>query len=230
MKSLKIVLAMVITGASLLSASAKEAKLQLWMSATPANPIVGEEVTWSVITTGGNTCPSFVWNSSNQTETPALYNWTGSSYPLYHTQTMKFVYGTSGPKTITVTASSGTEEVTRTLGLEVLEGRITLITPNGGEVWKVGKTYPIRWKTEGNVPLVQISIFDDRYPTETGHSGQEVIAYETANTGTFFYKVPGPRADGISTGNLGGRNYKVSVVGFVSNFGGISASKFTIKK
>ncbi len=211
-----------------LFAKTKVAEMQLWMSVSPSNPIVGEEVTWSVVSSGGSLPHRYTWNSSNPTETPTLYNWT-APYPFYTTRTMKFIYGTPGTKSITVTAQSGNKEITRTLSLDVVEGRITLITPNGGDVWQCGKTYNIRWKTEGKVPLVQIGLWDDRYNSETGNAGEVLIAAQTANTGSFLYKVPMPSSDGISAGNLGGRNYKVSVQGWNPCFAGMSAGKFTIK-
>ncbi len=291
----------VLLGAFLnVSVRAKAAEMQLWMSVSPPNPIVGKIVTVSITSSGGDNPHQYVWNSSNPTETPQLYNWT-APYPYATTKTMSFVYTTTGGKSITVAAASGNQQIvrtlyfnvvggkmspnggdiwvsasppnpivgetvtvsvtsssggtkstktatfiynaagtkfvnvtspsgiSRTLSFDVVEGRITLITPNGGEVWEVGKTYQIQWITEGNVPFVQIGLWDDRYNSEVGSNGEELIAFSTTNTGWFNYEVPPARADGISAGNLGGQNYKVSVQGFNPCFGGLSAGKFTIK-
>lgn len=204
------------------------ADIQLYMSASPSNPIIGEEVTWSVISFSSEGPSKYVWNS-DATEMPWLYSWAPGKYPFYRTTTMKVTYKTAGEKSVTVTASAGNKEITRTLSLTVVEGRITLLTPNSNEIWEVGKTYPIRWKTEGNVPLVQIGLWDHRYPSEYGNSGEELIVQSTANTGSFSYTVPPARVDGISAGNIGGKNYKVSVHGFNSCFSGFSAGHFTIR-
>lgn len=173
---------------------------QTWVAVSPPNPMIGEKVTVSVKSTCDNKSAS--------------------------TKTTCFTYTTSGTKSVKVASGNGTFT---SISFDVVEGRITLLTPNGGQVWEPGKTYVICWYTEGNVPFVQIGLWDDRYNSEVGNSGEVLIAAQTANTGSFLYTVPMPSPDGISAGNLGGRNYKVSVQGWNPCFGGMSADYFTIK-
>ena len=200
----------------------QNAPLSISFSAEPAHPIVGEPVVWKVIASGGDGTYNFTWNG-NYEEFPWLYE-----SPLYSGGSLTNVYKKSGGKSLTVTVSSGRDWVERTLSLEVYDSRITVLAPNGNEVWEVGKTYEIRWKTEGISEQVQIGLWDFRYNTEVGSEGGELITFSTLNTGSFSYTVPSPRANGISRGNLGGRNYRVSVGGWNKSMDDMSENPFTI--
>ena len=79
-----------------------------------------------------------------------------------------------------------------------------VISPNGGEVWQVGQTYPIKWTATGYSAdaLMQISLWDMRYSFDT------VIA-KSANTGSYNFTVPSSLGS-TSGGSLGGNNiYKI---------------------
>ena len=87
-----------------------------------------------------------------------------------------------------------------------------LLSPNGGEVWEVGKTYSIKWKTSAtyspSMP-VQIGLRDSRYSLALG-SGEETIV-NTTNTGEYNFTVP-VTLGSLSQGKLGGQNvYTVAV-------------------
>lgn len=68
---------------------------------------------------------------------------------------------------------------------------ITVISPNGGEVWEVGKTYIIKWNTTlDSSKIIQIGLIDVRYSTETGPRGEATIIHSTPNTGGYGWTVP----------------------------------------
>jgi hypothetical protein len=202
-------------------------ELQLYMSASPAQPIVGEVVTWKVKAFGGST-KTYTWNSDPQ-EMPWLYNWSGN-YPYARSTQMTNIYSTTGSKSVTVAVGSGNRSIARSLSMEVKQGRITDVTPNGNEVWEVGKTYPITWKSEGAIGKVQIAIYDHRYNSEVeGAGGMILVAFSVPNTGSYEYTVPEPSEDGLSKGDLGGKNYRISVGPWNNAYGSWSAKPFTIR-
>ncbi len=79
---------------------------------------------------------------------------------------------------------------------------ITIISPNGGEVWQIGNTYTLHWTSQGadavNYP-VQIGIVDTRYSSESGLRREQVIADSIPNTGSYSWTVP----QSVGTMNLG---------------------------
>ena len=203
------------------------ADLTLIMTAEPAHPVIGDVVTWMIHVSGGdpNQPYTFVWNADIN-EFPSLYDWSGS-YPFLDARSVTNVYNAAGDKTVSVTAYNGLEWVQRSLTIHVSESDVKVIKPGARDVWYVGRTYEIKWSTHGQADMVQIGLWDFRYPTETGNSGETIIAFKVPNTGSYWYTVPPPSPDGISAGNLGGRNYQVSVSGWNDSVGEFT-KKFTI--
>ncbi len=64
---------------------------------------------------------------------------------------------------------------------------ITLVSPNGGEVWEVGKVYKIKWNSRG-VSQVRIMIVDYRAPEGCMLNGGESIS---ASLGEYSFKFDG---------------------------------------
>jgi hypothetical protein len=65
---------------------------------------------------------------------------------------------------------------------------INIISPNGGEVLEIGKTYEIKWETGGfsqSAP-VQIRIYNVNYSSEAGDCSEYVIS-NTINTGKYYW-------------------------------------------
>lgn len=90
---------------------------------------------------------------------------------------------------------------------------IKVTSPNGGEIWQIGQTYPIRWTTAGYSAdaLIQISLWDTRYSYDT------VIA-KTANSGSYNFTVPSSLGS-TSGGSLGGSNiYKIRAQVYSTSF------------
>lgn len=205
------------------------ADLTLVMTAQPAHPVIGDVITWQV-NVGGVKQPAqttFAWNADIK-EFPDLYDWTGA-YPLAHSLSVSNVYNTAGDKTVSVTAYNGIQWVERSLTIHVSEAEIKVTSPSPNAIWRVGQTYEITWSTRGRADTVQIGLWDSRYNSEVGNAGETIIAFKVPNTGHFRYTVPTPTADGISAGNVGGRNYQVSVGGWNDSVPGFT-KKFTITR
>jgi hypothetical protein len=63
---------------------------------------------------------------------------------------------------------------------------VTLLSPNGGEVWKTGSEQTIEWSASDNVGVTSVSLY---YSTDGGSTWQE-IATGLGNTGTYLWTVP----------------------------------------
>ncbi|MEI6042186.1 MAG: Ser-Thr-rich GPI-anchored membrane family protein [bacterium] len=75
---------------------------------------------------------------------------------------------------------------------KVVAPTITVTSPNGGEMFTVGKTYKINWKSTGAAASrkVQIGIIDTRFSTEGGERAEQIIAFSIPNDGSYSWKVP----------------------------------------
>lgn len=70
---------------------------------------------------------------------------------------------------------------------------ITVISPNGGENWKIGETRNITWASQGFNATnynVQIGIIDTRYSTEVGARAEQTIANNIPNSGSYAWTIP----------------------------------------
>ena len=85
-----------------------------------------------------------------------------------------------------------------------VEPSIAVLSPNGGENWKIGQTYTISTKSSGDLGKRTIRL--NRYSDDGARVGAETIG--TTNTDTFSYKVPVGTED--TKGNAG--RYKIQVV------------------
>jgi len=59
---------------------------------------------------------------------------------------------------------------------------ITVISPNGGEEWEIGKTYEIKWESQ-NVEFVNIEIV-------LGHTGWHIAYRVSASSGKYLWTIP----------------------------------------
>jgi hypothetical protein len=67
-----------------------------------------------------------------------------------------------------------------------LSPTLTLLSPNGGELWLVGSQYPIKWTTTGTpITNVDLSYFTDDSPTIL-----YPIATSVSNTGNYTWSTP----------------------------------------
>jgi hypothetical protein len=69
---------------------------------------------------------------------------------------------------------------------------ITVLTPNGGENWKIGDTKTISWKTTGNITTVNLLL--EHSPLTCDSSGNcnnpPPIVLNTANSGSYAWTIP----------------------------------------
>lgn len=63
-------------------------------------------------------------------------------------------------------------------------GSVTLISPNGGEIWQVGSSHNITWN-HSNVANVKIE-----YTTDNGTSWSQIVASTSASTGSYSWTIP----------------------------------------
>ncbi|MDZ4182934.1 MAG: Ser-Thr-rich GPI-anchored membrane family protein [Candidatus Cloacimonadaceae bacterium] len=76
---------------------------------------------------------------------------------------------------------------------------ITILSPNGGETWNKGETYPITWQMDdmnGNVAIILVRV-------QNNHRRRFVIAHNAPNTGSFAWTIPNFIPDG--------NNYRIVV-------------------
>ncbi len=67
--------------------------------------------------------------------------------------------------------------------------RLTLTSPNGGEIWQVGTDQTITWSTDGAVAAVKIE-----YSVDNAKTWKEIVP-RTFNFGTFSWTVPPEESD-----------------------------------
>lgn len=80
----------------------------------------------------------------------------------------------------------------------------TVVSPNGGEQWEIGKTYAIQWSTigYGSDATVQIRL------TNTYDTSKEVAVVTTSNTGSYSWTIPSRVA---STPTGAGPDYMIQI-------------------
>jgi|GEM_PF-6615718 len=72
---------------------------------------------------------------------------------------------------------------------------VTVISPNGGEKWEVGKTYSVKWKSEA-IEKVDIEL-------ESGNIGWHLAYHVPADVGEYKWEIP--------TTQVPGSKYKISI-------------------
>jgi PKD repeat protein len=85
---------------------------------------------------------------------------------------------------IRATTMSGSVKVTQIT--DTTPPSVTVISPNGGEVWLSGELHAVKWTASDNVGVTKVDIF---YSTDGGRSWAP-IALGVPNTGSYNWKVP----------------------------------------
>jgi len=134
--------------------------------------------------------------------------------------------GTTSTSIIAATSSTQRSTTARTSGRVTPDGSrtvtkptITVISPNGGEVWEKGKQYRIRWTSSGVQGNVKI-----RLKWGTGSGGWYTVSGNTKNTGSYTYKVT---AVGVGHSGNQFRLYVMTLNGKVTD---TSNGPFTIEE
>jgi len=92
---------------------------------------------------------------------------------------------------------------------------ITVLVPNGGEVWDAGQTYNITWESSGDVGNVKIGYSKDNFVDDVN-----VIVTSTENDGVYEWEVPNDPSETVKVGIV-----DVNVVSIYD----VSDENFTIK-
>lgn len=120
---------------------------------------------------------------------------------------VKVITTNSGEAAIAVTMSTPTPTPTPT------PPSITVTSPNGGENWKHGKAYAIKWTSIGNPGAnVKIELLKG--------TGVSTIANTASNTGTYTWTIPNNQAKGT--------NFKIRITSTTNSYTDTSNANFQI--
>jgi len=163
------------------------------ISVTPASQDFGSvtlgssaDRSFTVQNIGGGTLTG---NASASTSF-GIFSPPGGSFSLGAgtSQTVVVRFTPTAPVSVTgnvnFTSNGGT--VSRVVtGTGTSSGQITVLSPNGGDVWRINKRNTIQWTSSGVSGYVQIELSRNGGPWETLNSS-------TPNDGSFQWKVTGP--------------------------------------
>jgi hypothetical protein len=155
----------------------------------PAPPVVasfsidnGAAGTTSQNVTLNNTC------TGNPTEYMASESssFTGAGWNVYSAVPNFSLSSGIGGKTVYFKVKNAGGESTPVSDTITVNASVTMVNPNGGEIWPVGSTQTIRWTSNGITGYVKIEM-----SRNNGTSWATLIT-KTANDGAFSWKVIAP--------------------------------------
>lgn len=143
-----------------------------------------------------------------QTGASGLYTWSATGLPTGLSLTGNKISGTPTTAgtyavTVTLTLTSG-QTVSKQFSLVVATTgtpSITIVSPNGGEQWEIGKTYQVTWKVSGFSPndyvkvLIRKGLWDSGNAVNYGNTLANTEAYRNiailnpVGNDTSFYEV-----------------------------------------
>jgi hypothetical protein len=123
-------------------------------------------------TDGGETYPFVIGTELSNT---GSYLW---AVPMVDTQTARVRITAHGAAGFTAADDSDAD-------FEI--NGVTLISPNGGEVWSYGQTQPIDWTA---MDTVGVTTIDLAYSTDGGETYPFAIGTGLPNTGSYLWEVP----------------------------------------
>ena len=102
----------------------------------------------------------------------------------------------------------------------VTQASITVLSPNGEEIWPIGSTQTIRWNSNNfSGGVVTIYLKDSNYnPTTEDNRTQYLVVNQAENTGSYIWIIPNSiGAQSIKTGS----NYKIYIRASQTTSGGL---------
>ncbi|MFH1098041.1 MAG: PEGA domain-containing protein [Candidatus Desantisbacteria bacterium] len=138
------------------------------------------------------------------------YEWKMPNITSDSVQIQILAYDTSGNVATAISRNFGISDITLP--------SVSIIKPNGGEVWEADSQQEILWQAMDNVGVSSIDIL---YSIDTGKSWN-IIAKGTSNSGSYLWTVP----------EISSCNCLVKIIGYdATNYfaEGISKGSFTIK-
>ncbi len=116
----------------------------------------------------------------------------------------------------------GTADCSVQLNPSAREPSVTLISPNGGEIWQTGSTQKIRWTTNFSGGVVSISLVSDYYnPNTEDHRSHMLLVNNTPNTGSFDFTVPAPSSPAAPHMFAQGHKYKIEIGAYKTKSNGL---------
>ena len=137
------------------------------------------------------TAPLTVNFTDQSTNAPTSWAWDFNNDGVVDStvRNPSYLYSTAGTYTVTLTASNaaGSGEETKTDYITVTSpASITVRSPNGGNKWIIGTNMEITWTSTGIMGNVKIELSRD------GGKTWKAITYDTANDGSYVWKVTSP--------------------------------------
>jgi hypothetical protein len=183
------------------------------ISWSPSNPKQGDTVTINIITknkgsgnTGGFDVCYYVDGSYHD-------RYSVSSLSAGSTTTTNFTWtaecGTHSIKAVAdcynavAESDEGNNDRTQTMDIvcDTTSPSVTVISPNGGEMWQVGTEHDITWTATDNIGVTFVDIC---YSTDGGSTYPYTIATGELNDGTYTWTIP----------NLPSKTCKVKVIAY----------------
>ncbi|MBU4274985.1 hypothetical protein KKE19_04215 [Patescibacteria group bacterium] len=131
--------------------------------------------------------PTFVWSATNAvscSSSGGTSNWAQASRPTSGSVELLNPLQVSATYTLTCINSSGAS-TSKNIQINVLEAitpSITVISPNGGEIWKVGETKRVSWSSTGLSATDRVNIYIEIKDVNLSGSGS--TNYITSNNVT----------------------------------------------
>jgi hypothetical protein len=155
---------------------------------------VGETGTWSIKASDPENHPlnySVVWGDEMAA---ARAQSAPQTFGIVQEATFTHVYSKSGtytPRFIVTDAGGSSAEASITVVVEeVTVPSITVLSPNGGELWRKETTQLIQWKADPSILFVDIFLWSPVPPGSAAPSFGVFIATNVPNNGTYKWLVP----------------------------------------
>jgi hypothetical protein len=139
-----------------------------------STPVVGANISIVLVTNGGSCVPSYGY-------TDIVGEFECKFYAPIVTTTVQCKIFARASKQYYIDADQSTEITVSA------HPKVTVITPNGGELWYKGKGYEIKWTAEYGIGDLSINI---EYSTTGMNGTYDTIAGGLKNTGTYTWNIP----------------------------------------
>jgi hypothetical protein len=184
-------------------------------TASLPNATIGQKYVASITAAGGTY--TYSWQITQGSLPPGLYLDSLSclqvvGIPCQTPATISGTPTTAGTYTFTVTVTSGTQTASKEFTIVVntattVQPSLTVLSPNGGERWEIGKTYTISWNSSG-IESVNIELENWEGAPSGGPITWRIASGVSAALGKYSWTIPANIFPAIRQGDF----YKVRIV------------------